>query len=220
MFEALFGRKARPSPQEFANRLLSIAFDADMHGHFYDLLKMTEAERRRYVFTAYLFTTTLPMTWISATLRTDLPAFVPQACALTLQAWQSKDAFVRLGDFIITDYEFDRLPQTLERLYQQRVPRWAIQDHKLRLGELLDATAYVRGDRQVQELREVVESDRPPAEHPEILFGLYGVRLLTYIYTQESVHEWSGWQTMQRNTIFDSLVRQIYERALVVYKAL
>ena len=61
MFEEFFVRESRPSLKEFAKKILAIAYDADMHGHFYTLLKMTESERKRYVFSTFLFTAELPI---------------------------------------------------------------------------------------------------------------------------------------------------------------
>jgi hypothetical protein len=219
MFEALFGGKRRPTKQEFATRLLAIAWDGNMHGRFYDALKMTEVERLRYVFTTYLFTVTLPMTWVSMAARFDVLPFVSEACALTLESWGKEENYVRLGDFVITNYEYDRLPETLARLYKLQPHRAAIEYSQLRLRQLLDASAYIRGERQGLDIIEVSKSTSLVPKQEE-LYGLLGVRLLTYIFTQDTVHEWSGLETMRRNTVFDALVQLIYERTLVVFNTL
>ena len=219
MFEALFGGKRRPTTEDFATRLLAIAWDGDMHSRFYDALNMTQAEKLRYAFTTFLFTITLPMTWVSITMKLkDLP-FVSKACALTLTSWGNKDNYVRLGDFILTDYESDRLPETLANLYQQQPQRAAIEYHQLRLTELLDATAYIRGQRQGHDMIETSKSVSLVPKQQE-LYGLLGVRLLTYIFTHDTVHEWCGLETMRRNTVFGALVELIYERTLVVFNTL
>ena len=91
MFEALFGGKRRPTTEDFATRLLAIAWDGDMHSRFYAELNMTEMEKLRYAFTTFLFTVTLPVAWVRLPQKEHLTPFVSETFGLTLQSWGNRD---------------------------------------------------------------------------------------------------------------------------------
>lgn len=217
MFETWFSRKSRPSLEDVASKLLAIVYDIDMHGHFYDLLKMTEAERKRYCFSTFVLTTELPIVMATSMGRSDLLSVIAGVAALMLSSWASKPSYVRLGDFIVTDYEYTHLPGVLERFGNERVCLKNLQDYNVLWGNLLESSAAIRGEVILNDMSNIVQSSCDPSEQPDALFGLCGARLASYIYAPDSIFHRSIDYRLRQNEIFRSLFKQIYERALLVF---
>jgi hypothetical protein len=220
MVESFFGKAAGPSPEDFANRLWAIALDANLHSRFYDLLRMTEAQRKRYLFSTVVFTASVPFAMALCTMRRDLEAFLPQAYTKMVAPRETYyDGVVRLGDYIITEYEYAHLPAALEAFVHVRVPSQGIQDRQVRYSHLHLASIMVRGSRQFDDFREAAKYD-PEGQDTDKVLGVCGVRLLTYIYTRECISAWSGQEEVRYKQIFASLALQIPQRVLPVFSAL
>jgi len=218
MFEKLFTPKPRVTPQEFVSKLVSTCFDPDMNGDFYNLLKLTVPQRKRYVFSTFVFTLTLPMTFAVSLRRTDLETFITTAFTLMLNAWQNPDTFVRVGDFVITEYEHIHLVEYLEKRFQQRVSVENIQNHEIKMGFLLGATAYIRGEQQVEDFFEVLPSS-PPEKHLLNLICKYGIRLESYI-CEDFCPERTLAGGLSRTVTFGRIAEQYFKRINDAFKML
>jgi hypothetical protein len=216
MFEKLFAPKPRLTPQEFASKLLSICYDADMNGDFYNLLRLTEPQRKRYIFSTFLFTATLPSSMAVASGKRNLLPFTASAYGHMLNVWKDKDSFVRLGDWVITNGEYIRLPEILEKMFQQRVSIKDIENHKIQLGTLLQAVGFIRHDQQIEDTIEIVKC-YPPAEELENLRMKYGTQLQSYICEDMFCPERSREELLSRAMIFASLAGTYCKRISEVY---
>jgi hypothetical protein len=133
-----------------------------------------------------------------------------------LNLWKDKDSFVRLGDWVITDGEYIRLPEILEEMFQQRVSIEGIENHKIQLGTLLQAVGCIRHDQQMEDVKEIVKC-YPPTEQRENLLMKYGTQLQSYIcedmFCSERTHE----ELLSRAMIFASLAGTYCKRISKVY---
>ena len=216
MFKNLFAPKPRMTPQEFASKLVSTCFDPDMNGDFYNLLRLTEPQRKRYIFSTFLFTATLPSSMAASSGKSNLLQFTASAYGQMLSVWKDKDSFVRLGDWVITDGEYIRLPKILEQMFQQRVSVKGIENHKIQMGNLLQAVGFIRHEQQIEDVNEVVKS-YPPGEVLENLRMKYGSRLQSYICEDMFCTERSREENLSRAMIFTSLAGVYCKRISKVY---
>lgn len=216
MFEKLFAPKPRMTPQEFASKLVSTCFDPDMNGHFYNLLRLTEPQRKRYIFSTFLFTATLPSSMADSSGKRNLLPFTASAYGQMLSLWKDKDSFVRLADWVITDGEYMRLPEILEKEFQQRVSIKGVENHKIQLGTLLQAVGFIRHDQQIEDVNEIVKSCSP-GEELENLWMKYGTRLQSYICEDMFCSKRSREEILSRTMIFTSLARAYCRRISKVY---
>ncbi|MGP8020065.1 MAG: hypothetical protein ACLPRE_03610 [Limisphaerales bacterium] len=164
MLEKLFAPKPRMTSQEFVNRLLSICFDAEMNSDFCNRLNLTEPQRKRYFFTVFLFTATMPSSMVVTAGKRNLLPFTASAYGQMLNLWKDKDSIVRLGDWIITDGEYIRLPEILKRSFNQHVSIEGIENYKIQLGILLQAAGFIRHDQQMDDVKEIVKCYQPAAK--------------------------------------------------------
>jgi hypothetical protein len=218
MFEKLFTPKPSVTPQAFVSKLISACFDPDMNGDFYNLLKLTVPQRKRYVFSTFLFTLTLPTRLAVSQGRTDLETFIPTAFTLMLNAWQNPETFVRVGDFVITEYEHMRLVEFLEKRLQQRVSVENIQNHEIQVGYLLYATACIRDEQQDEDNKEIVAMS-PPEKHFLNMICKNGIRLESYIcedFCPERYFEGGS----SRTVTFGRIAEQYFKRINAVFKML
>jgi hypothetical protein len=218
MFENPFAPKPRMTPQEFVSKLVSTCFDPDMNGDFYNRLKLTVPQRKRYVFSTFLFTLTLPTRLAISWGRTDLETFITTAFTLMLDAWQNPNTFVQIGDFVITEHEHIRLVEFLEKRFQQRVSVENIQNHKIQMGILLSATALIRGDQTTADIKEIVASS-PKEKHYANLICKYGIRLESYICEDFSPERYFAGRS-SRTMTFAELAEQYFRKINAVFKML
>jgi len=216
MFRKLFAPKPRMTSQEFASKLLSIWSDADMNGDFYNLLRLTEPQRKRYLFSTFLFTAALPSAMAVSSGKRDLLPFTASAYGQMLKVWKDKDSFVRLGDWVITAGEYIRLPELLQKEFQQRVSIEGIEDHRIQLGILLQAVGFIRYDQQIEDAVEIVKC-YPTEEQRENLFMKYGTQLQSYICEEMFCPERSREELLRRAMIFASLAGTYCKRISEVY---
>jgi hypothetical protein len=219
MFENLFAPKPRLAPEEFVSKLLSICCDADMNGTYYNLLRLTEPQRKRYVFSTFLFTATLPSSRAASSGKKNLLPFLGSAYGQMLNVWKDKDSFVRLGDWVITDGEYIRLPEILEKLFQQKVSIKDIENHKIQFGTLLQAVGLIRYDQQIEDVKEIAES-YPPDQQRENLLMKYGTQLQSYICEDMFCPERSREELFSRAMIFASLAETYCKRISKVFDIL
>lgn len=214
MFKNLFAPKPK-TPQELALKLLSIWHDNDVNQCF-QVLNLSEPQKNRYLFSTLILTATLPLSMAASSGKKNLLPFLATAYGLTLSVWEDKDSFVRLGDWVITEDEHIRLPEILEQMFQQRVSVKGIENHKIQLGTLLTAVAFIRYEQQIKDVNEIVKSDSP-ADDPESLYKKYGARLQSYICGDMFCSEWIQEERVTRATTFNSLARVYCKRIAKVY---
>ncbi len=208
----------RMTPKEFVSKLVSTCFDPDMNGDFYNRLKLTLPQRKRYVFSTFLFTLTLPTRLAVSWGRTDLETFITTAHTLTLNAWQNPDTFVRVGDFVITEHEHLRLVEFLVKRLQQRVSVENIQNHEIQMGYLLCATASIRDEQTTADINEIAASS-PKERHYADMICKYGIRLESYICEDFSPERTLA-AGLSRTMTFAELAEQYFKRINAVFKML
>lgn len=218
MFEKLFAPKPRVTPQEFVSKLVSTCFDPDMNGDFYNLLKLTEPQRKRYIFSTLIFTANLPTTLAVMLGRTDLETFITTAFALMLNAWKNTETFVRVGDFVITGHEHIRLVEFLEKRFQQRVSVENIQNYEIQMGILLGATALIRSEQESEDLMEILASSPPEKQHINLICK-YGIRLESYI-CEDFCPERTLQGGLSRTVTFGRVAEQYFKRINAAFKML
>jgi hypothetical protein len=229
-YEKLFAPKPRMTPQEFASKLLFIVVDKDIN-RCVQVLNLSGPQKNRYFFSTLIFTLTLPTTLAVSQGRTDLVTFLPRAQDIMLNAQKSEDA-VRLGDFVITEHEYMRLMEFLEKRFRQRVSIENIQNYKINFYILLAATALIRGEQQLEDLKEILASSPPEKRHgnqfseSEMWRGAgcklickYGMRLESYI-CEDFCPERILAGDLSRTVTFGRLADQYFKRISAAFKIL
>lgn len=211
----MFGKffEFRLLPHQFASKLVSIVRDESVNQHYRSLLKLTDAESRRYPFTMFTFAAMLPFTMVTTSGKNSLLPFLGMTRILMLKAWEDeKNSLVRLGDFIITINEYGYLAEALgERWFQKGLSLETVMDKQIRFGTLIDKIGFIRGKLQIKKSGEIIASS-PAEQSSQRLIAAYGLELETYICEDVNDSTRSREAILGRTMIFGSLAENYCKR--------
>ena len=150
----------RPDPFAIADAVVTVATNKELLAEYYGVFAPAAEHRKRANLGAVLFVYCCAHAW-SAAKNSRIVAACDSAAELIPNRLKDPDRFVRVGDYLVSEFEVSQLQLVLEEQFQQRIPipddafakspeqigpaiHTAVQNHELHLATLVKAALLLR----------------------------------------------------------------------------
>jgi len=150
----------RPDPFAIADAVVTVATNKELLAECYGVFAPAAEHRKRANLGAVLFVYCCAHAWSLGRNDARIVAACGSAAELIPNKLKDPDRFVRVGDYLVSQFEVSQLRPLLEEQFQQRIPipddafanpeqigpaiRTAVQNHELHLATLVKAALLLR----------------------------------------------------------------------------
>jgi hypothetical protein len=151
----------RPDPFAIADAVVTVATNKELLAECYSVFAPAAEHRKRANLGAVLFVYCCAHAWSLGKNDARIVAACDIAAELIPNRLKAPDRFVRVGDYLVSEFEVSQLQLVLEEQFQQRIPipddafakspeqigpaiHTAVQNHELHLATLVKAALLLR----------------------------------------------------------------------------
>jgi hypothetical protein len=208
------------SRQERVNKLMISVFSDEDANSAIKELNLSLEQKHRIFFSTLVFASILPITLAALNGREDLNQILPDAFGVSWpdNPWK-KDEPVRIGDFVITENEYQRMAEFLETKYHQKVRIQDVPNYKVDFGTLFSGISIIRSTQQIADCKEIFRVYAGEKQHFALICQL-GIRLESYVCEDVTGSGQTNQNNSARTPVFGRIAGAYFKRIYGIFKTL
>ncbi|HEV2454981.1 MAG TPA: hypothetical protein VGY98_12005 [Verrucomicrobiae bacterium] len=171
-------------------------------------------------YSTLVFPFILPITLAKLNGKEDLNQIRPDPFGVSWpdNPWK-KDEPVRIGDFVITENEYQKMGEFLETKNHQSVRIQDLPNHKIDFGTLISGISMIRSIQQIADCKEIFRAYSGEKQVFALICQL-GIRFESYVCEDVTGSRQADQNSSARTAVFERIARAYFKRIYGIFKTL